>query len=60
MIEYLIGVDGGGTGTRVRLALPDGTELAQAQSGPSGLALGIGPAWQSIGDAASSTLPWAA
>ena len=51
MIEYLIGVDGGGTGTRVRLALPDGTELAQAQSGPSGLAHGIDAAWLAIGDA---------
>jgi glucosamine kinase len=53
MIEYLIGVDGGGTGTRVRLARADGTELAQAQSGPSGLALGIGEAWTSVGDAAA-------
>ena len=48
MIEYLIGVDGGGTGTRVRLALPDGTELAQGRSGPSGLAHGIEHAWMSI------------
>ena len=51
MIEYLIGVDGGGTGTRVRLALPDGAELAQARSGPSGLAHGIDQAWQNIGEA---------
>ena len=51
MIEYLIGVDGGGTGTRVRIALPDGTMIAQGQSGPSGLALGIDQAWHSIGDA---------
>ncbi|MBC7452265.1 MAG: ATPase [Massilia sp.] len=51
MIEYLIGVDGGGTGTRVRLALPDGTELSQGHGGPSGLAHGIEPAWQSIGEA---------
>jgi len=51
MIEYLIGVDGGGTGTRVRLALPDGTELAQGRSGPSGLSLGIEQAWLSIDDA---------
>jgi glucosamine kinase len=51
MIEYFIGVDGGGTGTRVRLAGADGTELAQAQSGPSGLAHGIGNAWNAIGDA---------
>jgi glucosamine kinase len=51
MIEYFIGVDGGGTGTRVRLARADGTELAQAQSGPSGLAHGIGSAWNFIADA---------
>ncbi|MES2316045.1 MAG: BadF/BadG/BcrA/BcrD ATPase family protein [Pseudomonadota bacterium] len=51
MIEYLIGVDGGGTGTRVRLALPDGTELAHGRSGPSGLSLGIAQAWTAIDDA---------
>ena len=48
MIEYLIGVDGGGTGTRVRLARADGIEVAQGAGGPSGLALGIAPAWASI------------
>jgi glucosamine kinase len=51
MIEYLIGVDGGGTGTRVRLARPDGTELAQGASGPSGLAHGIANAWAAVSDA---------
>ena len=51
MIEYFIGVDGGGTGTRVRLADAGGTELAQAHSGPSGLAHGIASAWNNIGDA---------
>jgi glucosamine kinase len=54
MIDYLIGVDGGGTGTRVRLARfsPDGTvELAQGTSGPSGLGLGVGRAWASVQDA---------
>jgi glucosamine kinase len=51
MIEYLIGVDGGGTGTRVRLARIDGTELAQASSGPSGLAHGIANAWSSVNQA---------
>ncbi len=51
MIEYLIGVDGGGTGTRVRLAHADGTEIAQGRSGPSGLAHGIAAAWESIGEA---------
>ena len=51
MIEYLIGVDGGGTGTRVRLARADGTPLAQASSGPSGLALGIVQAWAAVSEA---------
>lgn len=51
MIEYLIGVDGGGTGTRVRLARADGTELAQASAGPSGLAHGIANAWTAVNDA---------
>ena len=48
MIEYLIGVDGGGTGTRVRLTDPNGVELAQASSGPSGLSHGIANAWTTI------------
>jgi glucosamine kinase len=45
---FLIGVDGGGTGTRVVLGDAQGRELAQAVSGPSGLGLGIPLAWQSI------------
>jgi glucosamine kinase len=52
-IQYLIGVDGGGTGTRVRLARVDGTELAQGSGGPSGLSLGIERAWQTIDSAIS-------
>jgi glucosamine kinase len=48
MIDYLIGVDGGGTGTRVRLAGRDGAELASGQGGPSGLAHGIDAAWNSV------------
>jgi glucosamine kinase len=51
MIDYLIGVDGGGTGTRVRVARADGAELAQGTSGPSGLAHGIANAWASVTDA---------
>lgn len=51
MIEYLIGVDGGGSGTRVRLALPDGQELAQGHGGPSGLAHGIAQAWAAVAHA---------
>jgi len=45
---FLIGVDGGGSGTRVVLGDAHGRELAQAASGPSGLGLGIERAWQSI------------
>jgi glucosamine kinase len=49
--HYLIGVDGGGTGTRVLLANARGVELAQAASGASGLALGVERAWTAIGAA---------
>jgi len=48
MTDYLIGVDGGGTGTRVRLARADGSALAQASGGPSALARGIDNAWTTI------------
>ena len=51
MIDYLIGVDGGGTGTRVRLAAENGAELAQASGGPSALSRGIDNAWTTIGNA---------
>jgi glucosamine kinase len=45
---FLIGVDGGGTGTRAVLADARGVELAQGAGGSSGLGLGIERAWQSI------------
>jgi len=51
MIDYLIGVDGGGTGTRVRLARPGDAALAtiaQASGGPSALSRGIDNAWSTI------------
>lgn len=53
MIEYILGVDGGGSGTRIRLARPDGQELAQGQSGPSGLAHGVERAWTAVAHAAT-------
>ena len=45
---YLLGVDGGGTGTRVILADALGQELARASAGPSGSMHGIPAAWQAI------------
>ncbi|SAK41829.1 BadF/BadG/BcrA/BcrD type ATPase [Caballeronia fortuita] len=48
---FLLGIDGGGSGTRVILADVRGNELARASGGPSGLGLGVERAWQSIGDA---------
>ncbi|QDQ26327.1 ATPase [Chitinimonas arctica] len=47
-LEFLIGVDGGGTGTRIRVADRDGRELARGSAGPSGLGLGIDVAWLTI------------
>lgn len=54
MIEYLIGVDGGGTKTLVRLARPDGSLLAEGSGGPSGLLHGIQNAWHSVEEAIAS------
>lgn len=54
MIDYLLGVDGGGTGTRVRLARADGAELACGRAGPSALAHGIAKAWEAVGSAAAA------
>ncbi|TFW16478.1 BadF/BadG/BcrA/BcrD ATPase family protein [Duganella callida] len=53
MIEFFIGVDGGGSGTRVRLARADGVEIGEGASGPSGLMHGIANAWQAVEDAAA-------
>ncbi|HTD05177.1 BadF/BadG/BcrA/BcrD ATPase family protein [Undibacterium sp.] len=46
--QYLIGADGGGTGTRVLLARADGAELGRGSAGPSGLMHGIENAWATI------------
>src|SRR5687768_8247108 len=46
--DYLIGVDGGGTGTRARLADLAGNELGQGHGGPSGLINGTGKAWAAV------------
>ena len=48
MIDYVLWVDGGGTGTRVRLADRSGTQLAQGVAGPSALGQGVESAWAQI------------
>ncbi|WP_047248488.1 BadF/BadG/BcrA/BcrD ATPase family protein [Chromobacterium subtsugae] len=46
--KFLIGVDGGGTGTRACVAAPDGAVLAQAEGPGSALSLGVEKAWRTI------------
>lgn len=48
---HTVVVDGGGTGTRVRLHGPDGRMLAEAASGPSSLTLGVPRAWDNVENA---------
>ena len=47
-VRYLIGVDGGGTGTRVRLLSADGVGLGHGEAGPSALGQGEEQAWRHI------------
>jgi glucosamine kinase len=47
-IRFLIGVDGGGSGTRAQVCLPDGRVVGRGQSGPSGLGQGIEQAWRHV------------
>jgi glucosamine kinase len=52
MLEFLVGVDGGGSGTRALLVRrADGAVVGSGQAGPSALARGIAPAWQAIATA---------
>jgi len=53
MIDFFIGVDGGGSGTRVRLARADGVEIAEGAGGPSALLHGIDNAWAAVDAAAA-------
>jgi glucosamine kinase len=52
-IRYIIGVDGGGTGTRARLATLDGVVLGTGEAGPSALGQGIDQAWSHVLQAAA-------
>ena len=49
-IKYIIGVDGGGSGTRVTIADLKLNPLAKAEGAPSALGQGIEQAWRSIMD----------
>jgi glucosamine kinase len=67
MVDFLIGVDGGGSGTRALLARPDGVVLSQGEAGPSALGQGIEPAWVQVQEAVRAAFshaglaaaPWA-
>jgi glucosamine kinase len=48
MIEFLVGVDGGGTATRALIARRDGRVIGQGQAGPSALGQGIESAWVQV------------
>ena len=48
MVEFLIGVDGGGTATRAFLARRDGAVIGRGQAGPSALGQGIAAAWSQV------------
>ena len=50
-IRYVIGIDGGGTGTRARLTRADGEVLGFAQAGPSALGQGVQQAWNNVSQA---------
>src|SRR5256714_1260845 len=48
MVEFLIGVDGGGTATRAIVARRGGPVIGQGHAGPSALGQGIAKAWTEI------------
>ena len=47
-VRYVVGVDGGGTGTRARLTRRSGEVLGAAQAGPSALGQGVAQAWDNV------------
>lgn len=48
MIKFLVGIDGGGTGTRALIVCFDGAFLGLGEAGPSALGQGIDSAWSTI------------
>jgi glucosamine kinase len=49
--RLLVGIDGGGSGTRARLADAQGRVLGGGRAGPSALGQGVAQAWRHIGQA---------
>ena len=47
-VRYVLGVDGGGTGTRARLQDRTGITLGHGQAGPSALGQGVPQAWRHV------------
>ena len=47
-MQYLIGVDGGGSGTRAVVQQLDGSPVGTGQAGPSALGQGVPQAWRNI------------
>ncbi len=54
--RYAMGVDGGGTGTRLRLCSADGAVLGEGRAGPSALGQGVEQAWRHILAAAAAAV----
>jgi len=54
-IRYVIGIDGGGTGTRARLTGSEGEVLGSAHAGPSALGQGVQQAWNNVSQAIESS-----
>jgi glucosamine kinase len=48
MVDYLIGVDGGGSGTRVLVQRSTGVLVGSGEAGPSALGQGVAKAWRNI------------
>ena len=55
-VRYHMGVDGGGTGTRLRLLSVDGRRLGEGRAGPSALGQGVNQAWKHILEAAAASV----
>ncbi|MEK8047572.1 MAG: ATPase [Burkholderiales bacterium PBB6] len=55
-MRFIIGVDGGGTGTRARLCNLQGQVLGFGEAGPSGLSQGLEQAWRHVLQAVRAAL----